>query len=199
MASSTGRAVFVVRHGETEWSRAGRHTGLTDIPLTERGRSAARALAPLLARLELAAVLTSPLARARTTCELAGLGDRMQIDDDLVEWAYGEYEGLTPAEIERRNPGWLLFADGCPGGERPAEVATRVDRVIARVRAVGGPVALFAHGHLLRVLAARWIELPAAEATRFLLDTSTLGVLAYYRGIPTVKRWNAPFVEGRTT
>jgi probable phosphoglycerate mutase len=190
--------VFLVRHGETEWSLSGQHTGITDIPLTENGRRAAKLLEPLLSRTEFALVLASPLQRARRTCELAGLGDRMQLDRDLVEWNYGEYEGLTPAQIHRRAPAWMIFADGCPGGESPDEVAARVDRVIAKVRAVAGRVALFAHGHVLRVLAARWIGLPPTHGCHFLLDTSTLNILGYYRGIPAVRRWNVPIENGRS-
>jgi probable phosphoglycerate mutase len=139
-------------------------------------------------------VLTSPLWRARETCELAGLGERAEIDHDLIEWNYGEYEGLTPKQIHGRAPGWMLFSDGCPGGEAPEQVGARVDRVITRARAVDGHVALFAHGHIFRVFAARWLGLPANAGCHFLLDTATLSVLSYYRGIPAVKRWNAPLV-----
>ena len=137
-------------------------------------------------------VLTSPLRRARETCELAGLGDQAQIEPDLIEWNYGEYEGLTSKEIHERQPGWMLFTDGCPGGEGPAEVAARVDRVIARIRAIEGDVALFAHGHFFRVFVARWLGLPPAAGSHFLLDPATVSVLSHYRGIPAVKGWNAP-------
>jgi probable phosphoglycerate mutase len=186
--------VCLIRHGETEWSLSGQHTGVTDIPLTENGRKVAKLLAPVLARENFALVLTSPLWRARETCELAGLGDRAEIDHDLIEWNYGEYEGLTPKQIHGRAPGWMLFSDGCPGGEAPEQVGARVDRVITRARAVDGHVALFAHGHIFRVFAARWLGLPANAGSHFLLDTATLSVLSYYRGIPAVKRWNAPLV-----
>src|SRR5580765_1142440 len=152
--------VVLVRHGETEWSRSGQHTGLTDIPLTERGREEARLLEPLLADADFALVLTSPLRRARETCKLAGLGDRMEIEPDLVEWNYGEYEGLTSAQIHGIAPGWMLFTDGCPGGESPEQVGVRVDRLIGRVQSIEGRLALFAHGHVFRVFAARWIGLP---------------------------------------
>jgi probable phosphoglycerate mutase len=184
--------VCLVRHGETEWSLSGQHTGTTDLPLTENGERVARLLSPVLARERFALVLTSPLWRARRTCELAGLSDGATIDSDLIEWNYGDYEGLTPAEIHARAPDWLIFADGCPGGESPDHIGARVDRVIGRVRAVEGHVALFAHGHVFRVFVARWLGLPASAGAHFLLNTATLSVLSYYRGVPAVKRWNAP-------
>jgi broad specificity phosphatase PhoE len=189
--------VVLVRHGETEWSLSGQHTGLTDIPLTERGREEARLLAPLLAGADFALVLSSPLQRARETCKLAGLGDRMEIEPDLVEWNYGEYEGLTPRQIHGIAPGWMLFTDGCPGGESPEQVGARVDRVICKVRNVARRVALFAHGHVFRVFAARWIGLPPSGGRHFLLNTSTVCVLSYYRGSPAMKRWNAPIKAPR--
>ncbi|MGH7314604.1 MAG: histidine phosphatase family protein [Candidatus Rokuibacteriota bacterium] len=190
--STTTKDVWLIRHGETGWSRSGQHTGLTDLPLTETGRRAARALAPMLAGESFALVLTSPLKRARETCELTGLGDRAQADSDLLEWNYGEYEGLTSTEIRERAPEWLLFTDGAPGGERPDDVGRRVDRVIARARAAPGSVAMFAHGHLLRVLAARWLGWPVAAGRHFLLDTGTVNVLSAYREAPAIRRWNAP-------
>lgn len=183
--------VWLVRHGETEWSLSGQHTGTTDIPLTENGRHSARRLAPVLAKETFAMVLTSPLLRARETCELAGLGERAEIEPDLMEWSYGDYEGLTPDQIHAKAPGWLLFKDGSPGGENTEQVGARVDRLIARVRAVDGHVALFAHGHIFRVFAARWLGRPASEGCHFLLDPATLSILGYYRDIPAVKRWNA--------
>ena len=186
--------VYLIRHGETEWSLSGQHTGITDIPLTENGRKVARLLAPVLAKERFALILTSPLERARQTCELAGLGGCAEVDGDLMEWNYGEYEGITTKQIHAKTPGWLLFRDGCPGGESPEQVGARADRLIARVRAVGGHVALFAHGHIFRVFAARWIGLPATAGSHFLLDTATLNILSYYRGIPAVKRWNATLV-----
>jgi probable phosphoglycerate mutase len=185
-------SVFVIRHGETEWSLNGRHTGTTDIPLTDNGRRLADLLRLALSRQTFALVLVSPLQRARETCERSGLGGAAVIDPDLVEWNYGKYEGLTPKQIHEEAPGWLIFRDGCPGGEAPEQVGARVDRVIARARAVEGDVALFAHGHVLRVLAARWLGLPAGGGQHFLLDTGTLGVLGYYRGAPALKTWNAP-------
>ena len=196
-ASGSKSDVVLVRHGETEWSLSGQHTGLTDIPLTKRGREEAKLLAPLLAEAEFALVLSSPLQRARETCKLAGLERSMELDPDLVEWNYGEYEGLKPKEIHARAPGWMLFTDGCPGGESPEQVGARVDRLIFKVRNVEGRVALFAHGHVFRVFAARWIGLPPSAGQHFLLNTSTVCVLSYYRGTPAVKRWNAPIKPRR--
>jgi broad specificity phosphatase PhoE len=187
--------LFAIRHGETAWSLSGQHTGTTNIPLTESGRRLAERMRPVLAKNAFALVLCSPMQRARETCELAGLGDPAVIDDDLVEWNYGEYEGLTPKQIHETAPGWLIFRDGCPGGESPEQVGARADRVIARARATEGDVALFAHGHVLRVLAARWIGLPAASGQHFLLDTGTLCVLGYYRDIPAVRVWNGPLLD----
>ena len=189
--------VVLVRHGETEWSLSGQHTGLTDIPLTERGREEARLLEPLLADADFALILSSPLRRARETCKLAGLGDRMEIEPDLVEWNYGEYEGLTAAQIHAIAPDWMLFTDGCPRGESPEQVGARVDRLICKVQNVAGRVALFAHGHVFRVFVARWIGLPPSGGRHFLLNTSTVCVLSYYRGSPAVKRWNAPITLRR--
>jgi broad specificity phosphatase PhoE len=187
--------VYVVRHGETAWSLSGQHTGVTDIPLTENGRAVARRLQPLLAKESFSLVLTSPRSRARETCELAGLGNRALVEPDLAEWNYGEYEGLTPKEIRTKRPGWMIFRDGCPDGETPEQVGARADRVIARARGAPGNVALFAHGHIFRVLVARWIGLPATAGQYFLLDTATLNVLGYYRDSPAVKVWNAPIAR----
>lgn len=186
--------VYLARHGETEWSLSGQHTGITDIPLTENGRNLAKRLAPVLATERFALVLTSPLERARKTCELAGLGAHAEIDRDLMEWNYGEYEGLTPKQIDAQAPGWMLFRDGCPGGESPEQVGARADRLVARVRSVEGDVALFAHGHIFRVFAARWLGLPAMAGCHFLLDTATLSILSYYRNLPAIRRWNAMLV-----
>jgi probable phosphoglycerate mutase len=191
MTTEPLQQVHLIRHGETEWSLSGQHTGITDLPLTENGRKVARLLAPELAKENFSLVLTSPLQRARMTCELAGLGERAEVDHDLMEWNYGDYEGLTPRQIHDKAPGWMLFDDGCPGGESPEQVGARADRVIAKVRAVDGHVALFAHGHIFRVLAARWLGLTAGAGCHFLLDTTTLNILSYYRNIPAVKRWNA--------
>ena len=187
--------VFVIRHGETAWSLNGRHTGTTDIPLTDNGRRLAERLRPVLARNAFRLVLCSPMQRARDTCELAGVGNTAVIDADLVEWNYGDYEGLTPMQIHEIVPGWLIFRDGCPGGEAPEQVGARVDRVIARARAADGDVVMFAHGHVLRVLVARWIGLPVDVGKHFVLDTGALCVLGYYREIPVVRTWNAPLLD----
>ena len=187
--------MFAIRHGATAWSLTGQHTGTTDIPLTDNGRRLAERMRPVLARNAFDLVLCSPLQRARETCELAGFGDKAVIDSDLVEWNYGDYEGLTPKQIDEVASGWLIFRDGCPGGEGPEQVGARVDRVIARSRSVGGDIAVFAHGHVLRVLVARWIGLPAGGGQHFLLDTGTLCILGYYREIPAVRIWNRPLID----
>jgi broad specificity phosphatase PhoE len=183
--------VVLVRHGETEWSSSGRHTSYTDVPLTERGREQARALAARLAGIDFALVLTSPRHRARETCELAGLGDRAEVTDDLAEWDYGEYEGRTTAEIRDEVPGWTIFTHGAPGGETFEHVAARADRVLARAEAAGGVVAMFSHGHFLRVLGARWIELPASGGALLGLDTATLSFLGCEREQRVLRMWNS--------
>jgi broad specificity phosphatase PhoE len=188
------QSVCLIRHGETEWSLNGRHTGTTDIPLTEHGRNVARLWKPVATQQTFALVMTSPLQRARETCELTGLGQQAEVDNDLREWNYGEYEGLTPKQIQARRPSWMIFTDGCPGGESPDEIQARIDRVIKKVRAVEGDVALFAHGHFLRSFGARWLGLRAEEGRFFLLDPATVSVLSYYRGIPALNRWNAPLI-----
>jgi broad specificity phosphatase PhoE len=182
--------VYLIRHGETEWSLTGQHTGITDIPLTQNGRRLAKRLEAILATQRFVIVLTSPLKRARDTCELSGLGAAAQIDNDLVEWNYGAYEGLTSREIREKAPGWLLFDHGCPGGETPEQVGHRADRIIVRARGQQGNVALFGHGHLLRVVAARWLGFAAGAGRHFLLDPGTLNILSYYQGIPAIKEWN---------
>lgn len=192
MTASSRAEVLLVRHGETAWSLSGQHTGLTDIPLTPHGEEMARRLAPALARHPFRRVFCSPLQRARDSCALAGLGAEAEIDPDLCEWDYGAYEGRTLAEIRSELPDWLVFRDGCPGGESPQDLGERVDRVIQRLLAVDGRVAVFAHGHVLRVLGARWIGLPPAGGAHFLLDTATLTVLSWYRGLPAIRCWNAP-------
>jgi probable phosphoglycerate mutase len=187
--------VFAIRHGETAWSLSGQHTGVTDIPLTDNGRRLAQELRPVLANKTFALVLVSPLQRARETCALAGMGENAVVERDLMEWNYGEYEGLTPGQIKSAAPDWLLFRDGCPGGETPEQIGRRADRVIARMRTLAEDVALFAHGHVLRVLAARWIGLPAEGGQHFLLDTGTLCVLGYYRNVPAIRIWNGPLSQ----
>jgi probable phosphoglycerate mutase len=187
--------LFAIRHGETAWSLSGQHTGTTDIPLTDNGRRLAQRIRPALAEETFALVLVSPMQRACETCELAGLGSRAVVEPDLVEWNYGEYEGLTRWQVNEMAPGWLIFRDGCPGGESPEQVGARVDRVIARARAIEGNAALFAHGHVLRALAARWLGLPAGAGQHFMLGTGTLSVLGYYHGIPAIRIWNAPLAS----
>jgi broad specificity phosphatase PhoE len=186
----TPPTVHLVRHGETEWSASGKHTSVTDVPLTEAGRAAAARLRPLFAGLDLALVLVSPRARARETAELAGLGDRAVVDEDLVEFDYGAYEGRTTPEIREERPGWSLWDDGAPGGETVADVGRRADRVIARALAAGGDVALFAHGHLLRVLGARWIEQPPALGGGLALSTGAICRLSFERERRAIWAWN---------
>ncbi|HYM55509.1 MAG TPA: histidine phosphatase family protein [Solirubrobacteraceae bacterium] len=185
-----GGPIVLARHAETEWSRDGRHTGRSDIPLTDRGRAAASALAGRLGEWRFALVLVSPLLRARETCELCGLGAQAQPREDLLEWDYGEYEGLTTPQIRERRPGWSLWRDGCPGGESATEVGARADRVIAECGTVDGPVAVFSHGHLLRVLGARWIALDPAQGARLGLSTGAICVLGHERATPILARWN---------
>ena len=184
--------VVLVRHGETEWSRDGRHTGKSDIPLTEVGRQEARRLRPELAQWTFALVLTSPLQRAEETCRLAGYGDRAQGRPDLEEWDYGRYDGKTSKEIATTQPDWSLWRDGGPGGESPADVGKRVDRVIAEIRATDGNVLLFAHGHVLRVLTARWLDQPPSSGRHYALQTAALGVLGYEHQDAVIRRWNIP-------
>jgi broad specificity phosphatase PhoE len=183
--------LFTVRHGETEWSRSGQHTSHTDLPLTEHGAEQGAVVAEKLAGESFELVLCSPRQRARETCRLAGFADVAEICDDLVEWDYGEYEGLTTPEIwDKHDPNWWLWRDGCPGGESPAEVGARVDRVLARVAAVQGDVLTFAHGHILRVLTARWLEMEVAAGARFKLAAAAIGVLGHERLTSTVDRWS---------
>jgi probable phosphoglycerate mutase len=186
-----GPTIVLVRHGATEWSAAGKHTGATDVPLSDAGRRDADRLRERLAGYDFALVLSSPLGRARETAERAGLGDRAVIDDDLRELDYGEYEGLTTPEIRDERPGWSVWRDGSPGGERPDDAGERADRVIARLLEAGGDVAVFAHGHLLRVLGARWIELPAAYGGHLALGTGAISELGYERERRAIWLWNA--------
>jgi broad specificity phosphatase PhoE len=184
--------IYLARHGETAWSLTGQHTGLTDLPLTERGESNARRLGERLSGITFAKVWTSPLQRARRTCELAGFGPAAGIDSDLVEWNYGEYEGRRTVEIRAERPDWQLFRDGCPGGESPQQVAARADRVVNRVRAVSGDVLLFSSGHFLRMLAARWIAIETSRAVALMLSTASLSALGYEHGLdqPAIRLWN---------
>ncbi len=187
---SVAAHLVLVRHGETEWSREGRHTGRTDVPLTELGRAQAVRLREALQGWSFAAVLVSPLQRARETCDLAGLGDRAQVDLDLAEWDYGSFDGLTLREIREKHPGWTLWKDGPVGGETLAAVVGRAERVIERVTSVEGDVVLFAHGHLLRVLTARWLELTGALGQRFVLGPAAPSVLGSEHGIRAMLSWN---------
>jgi broad specificity phosphatase PhoE len=180
----------LIRHGQTEWSRDGRHTGSTDLGLLPEGVAQAQALGPRLADYQFAEVLTSPLRRARDTCELAGLGEGATVDPDLAEWNYGAYEGLTTSEIRSQRPGWELFADGAPGGETATEVGVRVDRVIQRVRSVPGAVALVAHSHVLRVLAVRWIGLDPGAGRGLVLGPASISELGWEREHPVMRVWN---------
>jgi probable phosphoglycerate mutase len=182
--------VVLVRHGETEWSRAGKHTGRTDVPLTERGQQQARAVGDALKERRFALVLTSPLARALETCRLAGFGGTALEQEDLREWDYGAYEGRTTAEIRNDRPGWSLWRDGAPDGETAAQVGERADRVIAEARSVDHDVILFAHGHLLRVLTARWLGLEPSAGKLFALDPATISILGYERETPVIRLWN---------
>ena len=185
--------IYVARHGETAWTLTGQHTGLTDLPLTPQGERNARALAARLDGLTFAKVFTSPLQRARRTCALAGFGPVAEVDADLVEWNYGEYEGLRSAEIRAKRPDWQLFRDGCPGGESPAQISARADRVLSRVRAVKGDVLLFSSAHFIRVLAARWIGLePSLHSTSFLLSTASLSAVGFEPDLchPVIRLWN---------
>jgi broad specificity phosphatase PhoE len=189
-SSLAGPDIVLIRHGETEWSRTGRHTGKTDVPLTDEGRRQAEVLGAHIRGHEFALVLTSPLSRARETCAIAGLGEQAEIDERLAEWDYGAYEGVTTAEIRETVPGWTVWTGGCPDGESAEDVGRRADGVIERVRAVEGDVALFAHGHILRVAAARWLGLPPDGGRLLALDTATLCVLGYERETAVVARWN---------
>ena len=186
--------VYLIRHGETAWSLSGQHTGRTDIALTERGEQEARELGERLRTVRFNLVLTSPLQRARRTCDLSGFGSVAEVDPDLQEWDYGEYEGATSAEIRMVRPDWNLFRDGCPRGESPPEVSERADRVIARIRSSDGSIALFSHGHFGRVLAARWIGLPLIQAQRLLLNTGSISILGFehnHAEEPAIILWNA--------
>jgi len=184
--------IYLARHGETAWTVSGQHTGLTDLPLTPAGERNARQLGQRLKDLSFAAVFTSPLQRAVRTCELAGFGSVAKVDPDLVEWNYGQFEGLRSAEILAKSPNWDLFRDGCPGGESPAQIGARADRVVQRIRALQADVILFSSGHFLRVLAARWLGLEPAGWRYLLLSTASLSVLGYEHNLsePVIRLWN---------
>lgn len=186
--------IYYIRHGETAWSLSGQHTGRTDLPLTEHGEKAARALKERLSAVNFSRVFTSPLLRARRTSELAGLGDAATIDDDAMEWNYGEYEGQRPADIRKERPDWNIFQDGCPHGESPEQVSGRADQLIGRLRKLEGNIALFSHGQFGRVLGARWIGLPVRQAQYLLLSTSSLSILGFEHDrveAPAIILWNA--------
>jgi broad specificity phosphatase PhoE len=186
--------LYLIRHGQTSWSLSGQHTGRTDLPLTEQGEQQARELGPLLHAISFSQVLVSPMQRARRTCELAGLGAQARIDPLLHEWDYGDYEGLTRAQIQATRPQWDVFRDGCPGGESPEQVSARADQILAQAQAMSGRVALFSHGHLLRALAVRWIELSIQAGLHFGLEAGSLSLLGYEHGSalePAIELWNA--------
>jgi broad specificity phosphatase PhoE len=184
--------VHLARHGETAWSLSGQHTGRTDLPLTDHGERQARALGERLRGLRPAAVLTSPSLRAIRTCELAGFGERAEIEPDLAEWDYGHYEGRRTSDILAENPGWQLFRDGCPGGESPSEIASRADRVVARLRAIGNDVLVFSSGHILRVMTARWLGLGPEGGRLCLLSTASVSMIGYEHNLsePAIQLWN---------
>ena len=196
LSPGTSQRIIVVRHGETEWSREKRHTGRSDLPLTAEGREQALALGAVLAHLPFAGVFVSPLRRARETCELAGYADRAVVDDDLIEWDYGEYEGLTSAEIEQDRPGWSLFVDGVIGGETIYDVAARAERVVTRVRSVDGDVLLFGHGHQLRILTALWLDFPPTAAQHLQLATASPSTLGYEHDWTALLSWNGLSQKG---
>ncbi len=183
--------LIFVRHGETEWSRDLRHTGRTDIPLTDNGREQAEATRPLLVPYSPTRVFSSPLSRAQETCRLASLGDRAESRDELLEWDYGDYEGITTVEIHQTSPDWVLWRDGRPGGEDPQQVGARADAFLAEVSSLSGDVAVFGHGHMLRVIAARWLGLPVAEGKRLVLGTATLSVLGWEHDWHAIRAWNS--------
>ncbi len=191
MSAPDDRVLWLIRHGETEWSLNGRHTSVTDLPLTDEGRAQAGRLAPHLAARRFAAIVVSPRLRARQTCELSGAaGPPPIIDEDLAEWCYGDYEGLTSAQIRVGAPRWSLWTDGAPGGESPAAICARVDRLIARYHAGEGPVAFFGHGHVLRVVALRWLGWPLEQGAQLGLDTASIGRLGTAGGARCLLGWN---------
>jgi broad specificity phosphatase PhoE len=190
--SSAFPEIYLVRHGETEWSLSGKHTGRSDIPLTANGEAAARQVGSRLAGKSFDAVWSSPSQRARNTCELSGFGAGAIVKDDLAEWDYGAYEGITTKEIHASRPGWQLFRDGCPNGEVAKDVGARADRIISELRRANAPILIFSSSHFLRVLGARWLGLPSTEGARFILDTASISVLGYEHNVtePVIRRWN---------
>ncbi len=182
--------IFLARHSETAWSLTGQHTGLSDIPLTDRGRREAERLGEVLADREYERVLTSPLQRAAESCRIAGFGEIAEVDEDLREWDYGEFEGLTTAAIREKEPGWVLWCDGAPGGESAEQVRERADRLVAGLRKARGEILIFGHGHMLRALAVRWVGLPIEAGRLFRLDTATISILARKREIRVIQLWN---------
>lgn len=190
--------LYLIRHGETAWSRSGQHTGRTDIPRNEKGEQDARMLAEWLRAVRFSRVFTSPLQRARRTCELAGFGDVAEIEPDLVEWDYGDYEGQFSIDTRKKRPDWNLYRDGCPGGESPAQVSERADRLIARFRTLEGNIAIFSHAQVGRVLATRWIGLPVEQAQHFVLSTASLSILGYEHNLAAesaILLWNSVWHE----
>jgi len=190
--SEASAMIYLARHGETAWSMTGQHTGLTDLPLTDRGERNARSLGMRLKGLKVDRVFVSPLQRARRTCELAGFADRAEVDPDLVEWNYGDYEGLTTAEIHKTRPGWRIFRDGCPGGESVDDACSRAERVVQRLRALDQSVLLFSSGHFIEMFTTRWVNLPADTATHLFLDTASMSIVGYHRtkSNPVIRLWN---------
>ncbi|NTG46347.1 histidine phosphatase family protein [Agrobacterium rhizogenes] len=190
--SSAYPEIYLVRHGQTEWSLSGRHTGRTDIPLTTAGEDAARKVTGRLPAIDFAAVWSSPSQRARNTCALAGFGDVVVIKDDLAEWDYGAYEGITTKDIQAQRPGWEIFRDGCPNGETAADVGPRADRIIGQLREINGNVLIFSSAHFLRVFATRWIALPPENGKCLVLDTTSISTLGYDHDLtePVIRRWN---------
>ncbi|WP_431321561.1 histidine phosphatase family protein [Rhizobium sp. YTU87027] len=190
--ASTLPEIYLVRHGETEWSLSGRHTGRSDLPLTENGEAAARQIGLHLTGRSFAAVWSSPSQRARNTCELSGFGTGALVEDDLAEWDYGAYEGITTKEIHASRPGWQLFRDGCPNGEAAGDVGARADRIISKLRRANAPILIFSSSHFLRVLGARWVGLPPTDGARFILDTTSISVLGYEHDMtePVIRKWN---------
>jgi len=190
--SSAFPEIYLVRHGETEWSLCGKHTGRSDIPLTANGEAAARRVGSRLEGKSFDAVWSSPSQRARNTCELSGFGAVASVKDDLAEWDYGAYEGITTKEIHASRPGWQLFRDGCPNGEVAKDVGARADRIISELRQANAPILIFSSSHFLRVLGARWLGLPSTDGARFILDTASISVLGYEHDVaePVIRRWN---------